>query len=1019
MSDQERIQECLRKEIRSLLISIKDGVSLLQLEREYLSMVGNPLPLQLLGYRSTMELVLDMPDVIHISHCGNGSIILKAIPDEATKGIANLVAKQRSSSKMKNGMHKGRSQFSFGPRSKAPPRGRVPPVLPAVVRSELKDLLTFSPVLLSDFEKAFAKRFGRSFQYMQYGFLSLFEMLNAASDIITIQQTRAGSLLTLKKNLSVEHPKKLSVGKAVVQEVGKKQPLIPLSKEKAHTSPTEPPKQILHRGETSELCQVENSYPEKLNQLENKFKSMIVQTGPGRTVSSELKEKIRFIVAKFPEGLPISKLPGEFEEIFKENLSPKELGFLSVVELVGALSDVLHVEFKEGEQDFLVFDAEKKWVTSGKQRLAVKEKKVEDKALISSPPRNSLFTADNGDTAWNWHTESQEPCNKFKAIVEPVPQIRGTQPAVLQDVLHRAQDSEAQITQGGNDEPLRSRDSLPSLEISAPEIPPDAVLDKKLCRLPLLDSSTLVGVFVEYIISPSQFYIRIYSRDSSELLEDMMIEMRRCYSNSLVSDRYVMPESMIQPGHLCCVRISEDMWWYRVIIHRVRKQEVEVFYPDFGNLGTVQKSSLRFLKCCYTKLPAQAIPCSLAWVRPIMGRWTSGAVMQFQKLCGLKPLVGVVDEYVDGVLNLFLCDTSSDEDIYFHLVLRAEGHAIVCRENIPSKGFKELNPLALYTKAISKSEEAGLTELCFSAQHYLSEDRRITNPQLEKNDVKTTNDQQTDIYVEPRANTQLLDSDLNSWKPQEKDPKKPNPEPTKPEQKIQKKAQSSLEMPYLESVSVGEDIWDENWLITQTGTEGQCHSAAENTWDEGWQSSDLKNIPRITGQKLEFQKQSGQERTPDTTKDPKPSDLGDSSDASVLSKSLEEFYISLVRSQQSNEMSQHEPKHFQTPPKQISLPTAPFTCNLLSAIPDSQEKLNGSLKNEDSSGTPPLPLIENCIHPHHQATDHISLLSPEHQRSQKLYVPQGTATAALGAAARLATSSSFLQWHPSLRRMEA
>lgn len=72
---------------------------------------------------------------------------------------------------------------------------------------------------------------------------------------------------------------------------------------------------------------------------------------------------------------------------------------------------------------------------------------------------------------------------------------------------------------------------------------------------------------------------------------------RRCYSNQLVSDRYVMPEHFIQPGHLCCVRISEDKWWYRVVIHRVLgKQEVEVFYPDFGNIGTVQKSSLRFLK---------------------------------------------------------------------------------------------------------------------------------------------------------------------------------------------------------------------------------------------------------------------------------------------------------------------------------------------------------------------------------------------------------------------------------------
>lgn len=77
MSEQERMQECLRKEIRSLLISTKDGLTPQQLEKEYLSMVGNHLPLRILGYRSTMELVLDMPDVVSVCPCGDGTVILK------------------------------------------------------------------------------------------------------------------------------------------------------------------------------------------------------------------------------------------------------------------------------------------------------------------------------------------------------------------------------------------------------------------------------------------------------------------------------------------------------------------------------------------------------------------------------------------------------------------------------------------------------------------------------------------------------------------------------------------------------------------------------------------------------------------------------------------------------------------------------------------------------------------------------------------------------------------------------
>lgn len=77
MSEQERIQECLRKEIRSLLISAKDGLTPQQLEKEYLLMVGNHLPLRILGYRSTMELMLDMPDVVSVCPSGDGTVILK------------------------------------------------------------------------------------------------------------------------------------------------------------------------------------------------------------------------------------------------------------------------------------------------------------------------------------------------------------------------------------------------------------------------------------------------------------------------------------------------------------------------------------------------------------------------------------------------------------------------------------------------------------------------------------------------------------------------------------------------------------------------------------------------------------------------------------------------------------------------------------------------------------------------------------------------------------------------------
>lgn len=77
MSDQERLINLLRKEVRSLLTSIKEGLTPTQLERDYKSMMGTPLPFRALGYQTVMELLVDMPDVVKICHSADGSVILK------------------------------------------------------------------------------------------------------------------------------------------------------------------------------------------------------------------------------------------------------------------------------------------------------------------------------------------------------------------------------------------------------------------------------------------------------------------------------------------------------------------------------------------------------------------------------------------------------------------------------------------------------------------------------------------------------------------------------------------------------------------------------------------------------------------------------------------------------------------------------------------------------------------------------------------------------------------------------
>ncbi|NXX68062.1 TDRD5 protein, partial [Spizella passerina] len=521
---QAQLMEVLKKEVRAMLIAAKAGLTPEQLEEQYMAMVCKPLPLRDLGFQSTLELVTQMPEVVQICSSKNGALILKAIADDSTKGIARLVANQKVKTRKtsKKTSTKANSTFptkySKSPQS-FPTLSAGTPVLPAVVKAELQDLLSSSPLLLADLDKAFLRRFGRAFQYRQYGFLSVFEVLRSMADSIAVEQTKAGSLLVLRKYLASK----------IEQQV------VP------QTSAAEVPS-------LEPACETKSC--------------------------------------------------------------------------------------------------------------------IQAAALMDSEPVQ-MPAVDLGD-----HLK--------------------------------------QVSVWTNDLQIFHHQGLEQFP-ATPEIPPDAVQDRSLCSLPPLKSRCLVGVIVEFVVSPSQFYIHVCSTEASYKLQDLMFEMRHVYSHKVASDKYIMPESAVRPGQLCCVMVSK--WWYRVIIHRViNDQEVEVFYADYGHLQIVQKSWLRFLKWHYLKLPAQAIPCSLAWVKPVEGTWSSAAILLFKHLCRFKELVGVVDEYVDGVLYLFLCDTSTKEDVYFHSVLRDMGYADVCGENIPSQEFEELNPSALYVQPSGKQGNAEVVE---------------------------------------------------------------------------------------------------------------------------------------------------------------------------------------------------------------------------------------------------------------------------------------------------------------------
>ncbi|NXG40959.1 TDRD1 protein, partial [Psilopogon haemacephalus] len=99
-------------------------------------------------------------------------------------------------------------------------------------------------------------------------------------------------------------------------------------------------------------------------------------------------------------------------------------------------------------------------------------------------------------------------------------------------------------------------------------------------------------------------------------------------------------------GSVCCAQFTGDSYWYRAAVSAyVSEDTVIAIYIDYGNFEVLPLARLRPMIPRLMDLPAQAIQCTLAGIKPVLGGWTTKATSFMKQLVKDKVFtIKVVDK---------------------------------------------------------------------------------------------------------------------------------------------------------------------------------------------------------------------------------------------------------------------------------------------------------------------------------------------------------------------------------------
>lgn len=213
--------------------------------------------------------------------------------------------------------------------------------------------------------------------------------------------------------------------------------------------------------------------------------------------------------------------------------------------------------------------------------------------------------------------------------------------------------------------------------------PPDTVkLFEELDRewVPDCKPMEFLEIIVSEIYDPSKFWFILLDEKHFASLHSMMDEMQSFYMRH-GTELKVMKANLIRLG-LYCAALYKGEYTRAIVVNTLKEKPgyVKVFYIDYGTVSTVSHHEIFFLHRKFFHLSAQAIRARLAGILPPKTNmpWSRRSCELFFGMSSQKGLVAQIVRvnHEKKILDLYLCDTSTKDDIYIADCIVKAGEAI-------------------------------------------------------------------------------------------------------------------------------------------------------------------------------------------------------------------------------------------------------------------------------------------------------------------------------------------------------